>query len=268
MGTENRKIMTNQTIALTLSDNIATIRISRPERKNALNQSMWQQLYEMLSDLEHNPNIRVVVLRGSGGCFSAGADIKEFAGFATDREALKANNNQIMQTQLKLERLNRPTIAMVEGACVGGGCGLALACDMRIAADSAFFAITPAKLGLLYSHWDTRRLLALVGPSKTKELLFTGQRLSAAQALACGFINRQTPSDSLESATYELASTMAANSQSAIRGIKTMIAGLEEVESLTTSDYETLFDDAFHSEDCQEGLAAFLEKRPAAFTWG
>ncbi|GGF60527.1 enoyl-CoA hydratase/isomerase family protein [Alteromonas lipolytica] len=260
--------MTDSAVTLSIHDNIASICINRPERKNAMSQAMWLRLYELLCEVEQDPEVRVVVLTGSGGCFSAGADIKEFAGFASDSEALKASNAQIMQTQLKLEMLNRPTIAMVEGACVGGGCGLALACDMRVAAESAFFAITPAKLGLLYSHRDTRRLLALVGPSKTKELLFTGQRLSAQAALACGFINKLATTDDVQTVTDELAATIAANSQSAIRGIKTMLAGLEGVTDLSESEYLTLFDDAFSSADCEEGLAAFLDKRAAKFTWG
>lgn len=260
--------MTDSTVTLSIINNVATLCIQRPERKNAMNQAMWLRLYELLCELELNPEVRVVVLTGSGGSFSAGADIKEFAGFASDSDALKASNAQIMQTQLKLEMLNRPTIAMVEGACVGGGCGLALACDMRVAAESAFFAITPAKLGLLYSHRDTRRLLALVGPSKTKELLFTGQRLTAQEALTCGFINKLTTIDKVQAVTDELAASMAANSQSAIRGIKTMLAGLEGVTALSEKDYSALFEEALSSEDCKEGLAAFLAKRPAKFTWG
>lgn len=260
--------MTKSPITISLHDNIATISINRPERRNALDQDMWRQLNTLLCQAESDPQVRVVVLRGSNGCFSAGADIKEFAGFAKDSDALKVSNAQIMKTQLKLETLNRPTIAMVEGACVGGGCGLALACDIRLAGDDAYFAITPAKLGLLYSHTDTRRLLALIGPSKTKELLFTGKRLTAKEALDCGFINHHADCETLEEKTYELARSIAMNSQSAIRGIKSMVAGLEGVTELSVTDYHSLFDKAFSSEDCQEGLSAFLEKRPPKFTWG
>lgn len=257
--------MSDSFIALAIQGNIATLSINRPECKNALTQTMWQRLYTLLCEIEQNPDVRAVILTGRGGCFSAGADIKEFTAFASNTDALKDSNTLIMQTQLKLERLNRPTIAMVEGVCIGGGLGLALACDIRIAADNAGFAITPAKLGLLYSHRDTRRLLALVGPARTKELLFSGQMITAQQAANWGLINQQTSTASLAVVTNKLADKIAANSQSAIRGIKTIIAGLEGTETLTEDDYATLFEAAFSSEDCKEGLAAFMEKRPAKF---
>lgn len=260
--------MTESAILYSVKHGIATLSINRAARKNAITQQMWQQLTAYFEQISADSSIRAVVLTGTGDSFSAGADITEFAALAKSPQQLQLNNQAIQLAQQMLEELPRPTIAMISGACVGGGCGLALSCDFRIAADNAFFAITPAKLGLIYSYRDTRRLLALVGPAKTKELLYTAKRLSAAEAATVGLINQQVSAAELASTTYTLAEQLAAAAQSSLRNIKQVIASLEGYGNLTQPQCEQLFNDAFYSEDCAEGLAAFLQKKPAHFKWG
>ena len=150
---------TGPKIAVEFRGPVATLVLNRPERRNALDFDMWRTMLRELERLEADEAVRVVVVRGAGEqAFSAGADIKEFAALLEDRQRLEENNQVVQQAQIALEEFSKPTIAMIRGACMGGGCGIALACDLRLAEGAARFGITPAKLGLLYSERDTRRL--------------------------------------------------------------------------------------------------------------
>jgi enoyl-CoA hydratase/carnithine racemase len=162
-------------------------------------------------------------------------------------------------------RLPLPTIAVVHGACVGGGCGLALACDLRLAADDSFFAIPPAKLGLVYSLADTKRLVDLVGPSFAKEMLYTGRRVSAREAYDWGLVNHLLPAAELDSAARELALGIAGNAQSSVRGAKRIISELIDGSHAESAETRALYDDAFSSPEFSEGARAFLEKRLPRF---
>lgn len=261
--------MSADNILLERNEHIAVLTISNPTKRNAIDQSMWEAIADAMDSLHSDPSARVLVVKGAGEeAFSAGADISEFTELAKDSKRLKKNNRIVQAAQEKLEELDRPTIAMIRGACFGGGCGLALACDFRFAAIGSRFAITPAKLGLIYSVRDTRRLLDLVGPSFTKEMLYTAKTLSAEEALERGIINRLVSADSLEKVTFEFAEQLNAGAQYSIRGIKEVIALLEGYGEKTEQDIEQMFDDAFNMPDCQEGVAAFLEKRNPKFEWG
>lgn len=260
--------MSASNIELLRDGAIARLIINRPERRNALNQSMWETLDTTLNSIASDPSIRVVIVTGSGGCFSAGADISEFRELAADPERLRANNAVVQRAQEKLEELPRPTIAMIEGACVGGGCGIALACDFRIASTDAVFAITPARLGLIYSLRDTRRLLSLVGPAFTKEMLYTSRKLDSQEAVSRGLINRAVVAEQLPQTVDTLAQELATTSQYSVRGVKQVVAALEGYGTLDEAATQALFDNAFTADDCREGVAAFMEKRQPIFTWG
>ncbi|MCS6946935.1 MAG: enoyl-CoA hydratase-related protein, partial [Steroidobacteraceae bacterium] len=162
-------------------------------------------------------------------------------------------------------RLELPSIALIEGACVGGGCGLALACDLRLATPDAYFAITPAKLGLVYSLADTRRLCDLVGPARAKEMLFTAARVDADAALAMGLVNRIVPAAQLEATGRALAEQIAAQAPNSVRAAKRIVNAILGGQREETDTTRAWFNEAFESPQFQEGAAAFLAKRSPRF---
>jgi enoyl-CoA hydratase/carnithine racemase len=161
---------------------IAEIVLNRPGKRNALGVASWRALVNACAGLAADPAVRVAVVRGAPPAFSAGADIAEFGEVFRDAAAATAYNDLVQAALGAVERLEIPTIAMVAGDCVGGGCGLALACDLRFAAEGARFGITPARLGLAYTLADTRRLVDLVGPARAKDILFSARLLDAGEA--------------------------------------------------------------------------------------
>jgi len=253
-------------IELSLNGAVATLLINRPERSNALNQAMWKALHEAIATIVADDRIRAVVLRGAGGkVFCAGADISEFTQLAKKPEQQAENNEWVQKTQAALQALSKPSLAMISGACVGGGCGLALACDFRFAVPDAVLAITPAKLGLLYSLADTRRLYNLVGPGPTRELLFTGKMVEAEAALAIGLVNRVVAEGDIEAETFAFADTLASASATSISGMKQVLSVLEGRGNCSEMELEALFLAAFQGRDFREGTEAFLEKRSPDF---
>lgn len=260
--------MVDNTIVIERKNSIATLSINRPEKRNALSQIMWLRIEELVAEIEQDSNIRVLIVRGRGRkAFCAGADISELAGNASNESAQRLNNAIIQRTQVRLEELSRPTIAMIEGACYGGGCGLALACDFRFANTESHYAITPVKLGLLYSLRDTRRLFNLVGPALCKEMLFTGRQLDAQEAMTKGLVSRLYPADELLRETENFAHLLARQSLFSQQGIKATIALLEGHNNVDGEILERLFDKSFNGIDCKEGTAAFLEKRSPNFPY-
>jgi len=172
------------TLRLEKDGKIARLLIDRPEKRNAFNQEMWDMFPQLLADAMDDDAIRVMLLHASTAdtAFCAGADIKEFGDGAGDPVWRAHNQASINRVQSELARAAKPTIAVIDGDCVGGGCGLALACDFRIAGVKARFGITPAKLGLVYPLHDTKLLVDLVGPANAKRLLYTGALIPAEQA--------------------------------------------------------------------------------------
>ena len=183
---------------------VAELVLARPERQNAIGRATWRALAEHCLALDADPAVRVVVVRGEPPSFSAGADIAEFAEVFADASAAHAYNELVQLALDRLERLGKPTIAQIGGSCIGGGCGLAVACDLRFAASDARFGITPAKLGLAYSLGDVRRLVNLIGPARAKDLLFSARLIDADEALRLGLIDRVVPPDELAQAGSRL----------------------------------------------------------------
>lgn len=249
-------------ISLAVADGIGRIVIRRPERRNAFSRAMWRRMAAMLDRAAAEPSLGVLLILGEGGHFCAGADISEFADTYADAETAAAANAEIAAVVEALAAFTRPTIAAISGACVGGGVSLALACDLRVADATARFAVTPAKLGLIYAHGDTLRLVRAVGPARAKELLFTGRALDAAEAARIGLVG--TLAEDARAEGDALASTLAAASRPALRAIKRMVddaaAGVPE-----GPQHRAAFAGTFHGADFAEGRAAFLEKRPARF---
>ncbi len=229
-------------ISLIIEAPLARIRLDRPPRRNAMTRAMWRALPDLCARVAATSEALVVILEGAGGHFCAGADISEFDVVYRDAAAAR-DYYQAMQEGLgALAALDRPTIAALRGAAIGGGLALALCCDLRFCADDAFLAITPARLGILYGFVETRRLVQTIGPARARDLLFSGRRVACVEALAIGLIDRLVAAGQLEATIAAYASELASLSQYAIRGAKRAveaIAGGLDVELRLPRDDRT-----------------------------
>ena len=260
--------MTKPAIYLERAGATATIVLNRPERRNALGLAMWESLTGLLAEAEADGDVRVVVIRGvDASAFAAGADIKEFETVHADPRTSHDYSAKVHAATDRLSRFAKPTIAMIQGPCVGGGCAIALGCDIRIADPTSRFGIPPAKLGLVYSLQDTKLLIDAVGPAKAKDMLYTGRLLEAQEALAVGLIDRIVAANEIEAETQALCDTICAGSQFTHRATKEIVRMILDGAVEDTDGTSTLFDEAFQGEDYREGTRAFMEKRKPKFTW-
>lgn len=252
------------TLRLERDGPVARLLIDRPARRNAMTQAMWEMLPVLVGEAMADEAIRVLILASATpGLFCAGADIDEFATCSGDPDWRVANQAAIRTTQYALAHADKPVIAAIDGDCVGGGCGLAIACDLRIAAPTARLGITPAKLGIVYSLFDTKLLVDLVGPARAKRILFTGALHDADTALTIGLID-QIAADPLAAADA-LAHTIAANAQHSVRSSKAIIRRILDGQADDDEGTLALFRDAFTLPDFAEGVAAFRAKRKPDF---
>ncbi|RFU40592.1 enoyl-CoA hydratase/isomerase family protein [Actinomadura logoneensis] len=244
-----------------VADGVGTITIDRPAKRNAMSAAMWRELPELLDGMAGDPSVRAVVLTGAGGDFCAGADIAELADInRPDRGHLSTLAEEA------LAAFPKPTVAAIEGFCVGGGCQLAAACDLRFAAEDARFGITPAKLGIVYPLSATARLVRLVGPSAAKYLLFSADLVDAGHALRIGLLDETVPAGTVHERVAGFAATLATRSlltQCATKDIVDALAADRPAEEIA----RTWLDEVAAGGDVAEGVAAFLERRPPRFTW-
>lgn len=238
--------------------------LSRPERRNALDTALWQALKRVLEEV-HASAASVLVIEGEGGAFSAGADLAELRELLGDAAALAANTNLVQSTQQTLARLPQTTLALIDGDCIGGGLGLALACDLRIATTGSRFALTPAKLGLVYSPDDARRLVGVVGPARARRMLLCAQTLDAAEALAAGLVHEVVAEGALDAAAMRMLETLAQTSPQARVGLKTVLAHVAGDPGVDAAAAARAFTESFCSADFAEGAAAFLARRCPRF---
>lgn len=245
---------------------VATLLLDQPPRRNAMTRAMWRTLPGLVAEAAADPDIAVLRVEGAGGHFCGGADISEFAETYATPAATAAANADIAAAVEALAGFPKPAVAVIRGACVGGGVALALACDLRFAATDARFAVTPAKLGLIYSQADTTRLMHAVGAARAKDLLFTGRVLDAAEALRIGLVDEHRASEELETFASTWLAPVAQGSRTALRDIKAMVRAVEEGAPSGSSALRALFDAAFAGADFAEGYRAFLDKRPPRFT--
>lgn len=253
---------TSPHVVLERAGGVLHVRIERPARRNALGGAEWTALAAAFAAIG---DARVLVLSGVPGAFCAGADIDELSSLLRDPQRMAGNNALVQSTQLALERLPIPTIAAIDGVCVGGGLGLALACDFRVATQRSRFAITPAKLGLVYSPEDTRRLVATIGAARAKDLLLTGRMLDATEAQQFALLSRVVADDALQPALDVLLASLLAASRSACAGIKQVVAHVAGDKTIDHDSARRVFEQAFASRDFAEGAAAFLDRRPPVF---
>jgi enoyl-CoA hydratase/carnithine racemase len=250
-------------IHLELVGRRAELVLDRPDKRNAITRAMWDAIPNLVASVAEDARVRFLVIRGEGGSFAAGADIAEFPEVFASAVAATANQSAIAAAMEAVENFPKPTVALIHGACVGGGCGLALACDLRIAAENARLGITPAKLGLVYGVGDTRRLVQAVGLSRAKDILFTGRLIDAAEALRIGLVDR-VAADPVAALDLLEAELVAASGASA-RAQKTVFRLLRNGARDDDPASMALFVRALEDEDFREGFAAFSEKRPPRF---
>jgi enoyl-CoA hydratase/carnithine racemase len=242
---------------------LAWLRLNRPDRLNAMTQAMWFGLADCATALDARSDVRVVLVEGAGGNFCAGADIFAFDEVFAEAESAREYLTAIERGLFALASLEQPTIALLEGASIGGGLAVALSCDLRFAAEDAHIAIPPAKLGLLYGPVETRRLVGLVGPARAKDLLFSGRRIETLEALAIGLIDRRFSPALLRSEAEAYAKDLAALSRTSIRGAKAMVGAM--VAGVAENSLREAIEAAALGEDFREGRAAFREKRKPNF---
>jgi enoyl-CoA hydratase/carnithine racemase len=258
--------MTGENFLIQKEKNVAKIVVNRPEQRNAFKTTMWFELIDIFKALGEEPEIRVVLITGAGDkSFVAGADISEMEG-----EFPPVVNGEMVNPAALASRVvqdaEKVVIAMINGYAIGGGCELAMACDLRVAADSARIGITSAKIGICNSFENIKRLVDLVGPSRAKDILFTGKLLSAQEALSIGLVDYVVPHGEMELFTNELAKRIVQNAPLSILGAKKTIHMLSRNPNLNEIEDEFYISKkCFSSEDFKEGVRAFLEKRKPGF---
>ncbi len=252
-------------ILLTQDSTVAVVTLHRPARRNAITLGMWRELAAIFTRLGADGDVRAVVLTGSGGHFCAGADIGEFGDVRRGPDDVTIYEQAVDGATRALIALPKPTIAAIMGSCIGGGSGLAIACDFRIAATDARFGIPAAKLGIVYGPLDSRNLIALVGLARAKDILFSGRQFGAREALAIGFADRVIETDARQAA-IDFAAGLAQNAPLAIAGAKLTLNALAAGEAdARAPEIQAAIARAAASRDYAEGVCAFLEKRPPVF---
>ena len=258
--------MIGDDIRVTRDDgSMAIVSLNRPAKLNAVTLAMWQGLGRIFAELGQDNESRVVILTGSNGHFCAGADISEFGSVRNDAASGAIYEQAVEHCTEALMNLPKPTIAAISGYCVGGGFGLAQACDFRVADDSARFAIPAARLGIVYNRVECQNLLAVVGLARAKEILFTGERFGAEEAAKIGLVNRLVETDAM-AAARAFAGTMIDNAPLTIAGVKLILNALSAgAGDKQQSAFDAAIEKALESEDYREGVRAFAEKRAPAF---
>jgi enoyl-CoA hydratase len=256
--------MPYQTLALAVADRIATLTVNRPEKLNALNRATIDELDTVIGELHRRDDVGGIIVTGAQRAFVAGADIGELSALSTrDAQRLAERGQQVFS---RFETSPKPVIAAVNGFALGGGCELALACHVRIAAEGAKFGQPEVKLGTLPGYGGTQRLPRLIGRGRALQMLLTGEIIDAQEAWRIGLVNRVVPAAELPSAATELLEAMLANGPLALARC---IAVVNEGEALPLERALALEAEAFgalaETADMREGTAAFLEKRPARF---
>jgi enoyl-CoA hydratase/carnithine racemase len=248
----------------TIDNRIATVTLNRPEKRNALNRAVIDGLTATFADLDKNDDVRAVVVRGAGKAFCSGMDLDELR----RRQAEEADPESIVVDVLhQIEQCRHPTIAMINGDAFAGGCELALHCDLRIAADVARFAMPLARIGLIVPFTLGQKLLEVIGPAYTREILLTGRPVDATRAREMGLVHQVVPLDALDTTVSELTASMADLAPLSLAGMKqTILRAISTRESIPHADLDDLAKRARKSDDAREGVRAMLEKRRPRFT--
>jgi enoyl-CoA hydratase/carnithine racemase len=259
-------VSTSRTL-FTIDGAVAYLSFNRPEARNAMTWEMYEALLQACDRVDATDAVRVFVLRAEGGgAFIAGTDISQFTRFAARDDAIDYER-RIDGVIDRLERVSAATIAQVQGVAAGGGCAIALACDLRVCTPEARFGVPIARtLGNCLSAANYARLLDLIGPARVKDLLFTGRLVDAAEATSLGLVTRLADRSNIDEVVRELAATIAANAPLTIRATKEAVRRVLASRRLDGAAADDLVALCYTSDDFKEGVAAFLAKRPPHFT--
>jgi enoyl-CoA hydratase len=251
------------TTTFEIDGSIAILTFNRPEARNAMTWEMYDALAEACDRVEADEAVRVLILRGAGGkAFVSGTDIAQFQAFRTREDGI-AYEARLDRTLDRLERLAKPAIAQIEGVAAGGGCAIAICCDLRVATPESTLGIPVARtLGNCLSGATCSRLVDLIGPARVKEMIFTGRLLPAPDAMEIGLINRVVPATELHATVRELARQIASNAPLTIRATKEMLRRIAAQRRLVAGGDHDLIELCYTSEDFHEGVSAFAGKRP------
>ncbi|HEY7520359.1 MAG TPA: enoyl-CoA hydratase-related protein [Methylomirabilota bacterium] len=250
-------------ILTAVADDIATVTLNRPDQRNAMNAAMLSGLRRAFDDLDARRDVRVVVVRGAGPVFCAGMDLREME---AQRGAIGDPDQSVVAVLQRVEASRHPTIALVHGDAVAGGCELALHCDLRVMADGARIGMPLSRIGLVVPFPLGQKLVEIVGAAETRRLLFTGRLIDAGRAQAIGMVHEVAPAADVEKATYELARAIAANAPLSLAGMKATIQrALSARGQLDHADLDAQALAARRSADASEGRRAMLEKRKPNF---
>ncbi|MCH7956169.1 MAG: enoyl-CoA hydratase/isomerase family protein [Proteobacteria bacterium] len=255
----------SQSVLVERADDIATVILNAPEKLNALSRGTWERLADVMAGLSAEDDLRCIVVRGAGDrAFAAGADISEFETERSDPESCKAYSRMVARTMNTVAECRHPTIALIKGACVGGGLEIACCCDLRICGDSSRFGIPVNRLGLVMAHAELTMLLALVGRAATLEILLEGRVFGAAEAKEKGLVNRVVPDADVEDEVYATARRIAAGAPLVARWHKRFARRLLDPRPLTEKEVDEGVA-CFETEDYRIGIRAFLDKKTPLF---
>ena len=250
-----------------VADGVGLATFNQPEKRNAMSVEMWDGLAGILDSWQDDPAVRAVVLRGAGDkAFVSGADISQFEKSRSDADAQREYEKLTSAGRRRLAAYPKPVIASIQGFCLGGGLGIAMQADLRIAAEGSTFGIPAAKLGIAYGFDMVRRLVSLVGHAHARMMLFTGERIDAAEALRIGLVNRVVPAPELDGVVAALARGIAGNAPLSVRGMKLVVEqALRDPADRDMGAVDQAVATCFDSADYREGRTAFMEKRKPAF---
>jgi enoyl-CoA hydratase/carnithine racemase len=247
---------------------VGVVTFNNPQRHNAVSLEMWEATTRALKEFAADAEVRVVVLTGAGGkAFVSGADISKFASERASREATRAYDLTTAAAFNAIYEFPKPTIAMINGYCIGGGVGVAACCDLRFCSDNSTFAVPAARLGLGYGYAGLKRLSDIVGPSFAKEIFYTARQFDAAEAHAMGLVNRVVQAAELESYVKTITDMICANAPLTIAAVKAAVGeALKDEGARDVGRVEKMVEACFASRDYVEGRTAFMEKRKPVFT--
>ena len=254
-------------ISIDITDGIATLRLASPARRNAMSTAMWHKLAAFAAEMPQRKDVRVVIIRGDGEqMFSAGADISDFATARSGEGQARAYDDLVENTCQAIEAIPQPTVGLIFGGAMGAGSSVAASCDLRVAAEDAFFAVPAAKLGLGYDPRGIVRFIRVFGAGVTRQVLFTADRLPATRAHMLGAVHVLVPASEVEAKAIALAKQIAGNAPLTIKAAKAAISAITSDNSDLLAQAEAFYAAADASADYAEGRKAFAEKRPPVFT--